>query len=68
MPLVFRCAVKPTSSISRAQHTIDLSRGCDDTLSVHGRHDPCIVPRAIPVVEGVAAMALLDMMSGQGLL
>ena len=45
MPLVFRCAVKPTSSISRAQHTIDLSRGCDDTLSVHGRHDPCIVPR-----------------------
>ena len=66
MPLVFRCAVKPTSSISRAQHTIDLSRGCDDTLSVHGRHDPCIVPRAIPVVEGVAAMALLDMMSGQG--
>ena len=68
MPLVFRCAVKPTSSISRAQHTIDLSHGCDDTLSVHGRHDPCIVPRAIPVVEGVAAMALLDMMSGQGLL
>ncbi len=68
MPLVFRCAVKPTSSISRAQHTIDLSRGCDDTLSVHGRHDPCMVPRAIPVVEGVAAMALLDMMSGQGLL
>ena len=68
MSLVFRCAVKPTSSISRAQHTIDLSRGCDDTLSVHGRHDPCIVPRAIPVVEGVAAMALLDMMSGQGLL
>ena len=68
MPLVFRCAVKPTSSISRAQHTIDLSRGCDDTLSVHGRHDPCIVPRAIPVVEGVAAMSLLDMMSGQGLL
>ena len=68
MPLVFRCAVKPTSSISLAQHTIDLSRGCDDTLSVHGRHDPCIVPRAIPVVEGVAAMALLDMMSGQGLL
>ena len=68
MPLVFRCAVKPTSSISRAQHTIDLSRGCDDTLSVHGRHDPCIVPRAIPGVEGVAAMALLDMMSGQGLL
>ena len=68
MPLVFRCAIKPTSSISRAQHTIDLSRGCDDTLSVHGRHDPCIVPRAIPVVEGVAAMALLDMMSGQGLL
>ena len=68
MPLVFRCAVKPTSSISRAQHTIDLSRGCDDNLSVHGRHDPWIVPRAIPVVEGVAAMALLDMMSGQGLL
>ena len=68
MPLVFRCAVKPTSSISRAQHTIDLSRGCDDTLSVHGRHDPCIVHRAIPGVEGVAAMALLDMMSGQGLL
>ena len=62
MPVVFRVAVKPTPSIGREQKTVDLERKQNDTLTVIGRHDPCIVPRAIPVVEAAAAIALLDMM------
>ena len=62
MPIVFRAAVKPTSSISLEQDTVDLVTGENVKLSVHGRHDPCIVPRAVPVIESVAAVALLDMM------
>ena len=62
MPIVFRVAVKPTPSIGRLQHTVDLAEKKNDTLTVVGRHDPCIVPRAIPVVEAAAAIALLDMM------
>ena len=63
MPLVFRVAFKPTPSISRQQDTVDLQTGKNAVLSVVGRHDPCIVPRAIPVVEAAAAIALLDMLS-----
>lgn len=62
MPIVFRAAVKPTPSISREQDTVDLVTGENAKLSVHGRHDPCIVPRAVPVIESAAAIALLDMM------
>lgn len=60
MPLILRCAVKPTPSIGRTQHTVSLSGGTDTTLTVHGRHDPCIVPRAVPVVIAAAAIAILD--------
>ena len=60
MPLVFRVAFKPTSSIAREQDSVSLSKGSDEKLSVHGRHDPCIVPRAVPVVEAVAAILVLD--------
>ena len=62
MPIVFRVAVKPTPSIGKVQHTVNLAEKKNDTLTVVGRHDPCIVPRAIPVVEAAAAIALLDMM------
>ncbi|MBO5254075.1 MAG: chorismate synthase [Clostridia bacterium] len=62
MPIVFRVAVKPTPSIGKIQNTVDLLEKKNDTLTVVGRHDPCIVPRAIPVVEAAAAIALLDMM------
>ncbi|MEA4934736.1 MAG: chorismate synthase [Lawsonibacter sp.] len=60
MPLVFRAAFKPTPSIAREQNSVSLSRLEAETLAVTGRHDPCIVPRAVPVVEGTAAIVLLD--------
>jgi chorismate synthase len=59
--LVFRIAVKPTSSIAREQDTVDLETREDARLKVTGRHDPCIVPRAVPVAEAVAAIALADL-------
>ena len=60
MPLVFRLAVKPTPSIARAQDSVSLSRGENAKLEIRGRHDPCIVPRAVPVVEAAAAAAIYD--------
>lgn len=60
MPLVFRVAFKPTPSIGRLQHTVDLNTMTETTIAVQGRHDPCIVPRAVPCVEAAAATALLD--------
>ena len=62
MPILFRAAFKPTSSISRPQRTLNVHTGEMDTLVVHGRHDPCIVLRAVPVVEAAAAIAMLDML------
>lgn len=60
MPLVFEVAVKPTPSISRPQQSISLSEMETKLLEVKGRHDPCIVPRAVPVVEAAAAIAIFD--------
>ncbi|MBE6968128.1 MAG: chorismate synthase [Ruminococcaceae bacterium] len=60
MPLIFRATVKPTPSIARAQQSVSLSAGTAKTLEVRGRHDPCIVPRAVPVIEAAAACALYD--------
>ncbi len=60
MPLLFRAAVKPTPSIAKEQETVDLSARKAATLSVGGRHDPCIVPRAVPCIEAAAAVALYD--------
>ncbi len=62
MPITFRVGFKPTASISREQQTINLMTKKSDTLVVHGRHDPCIVTRAVPVVEAAAAIAALDML------
>jgi chorismate synthase len=61
MPVVFRAVVKPTSSIARPQQTVDLAQQTHHTLGVTGRHDPCIVPRAVVVLESVTAMALTDL-------
>lgn len=60
MPLIFRAAFKPTPSISIAQPSVDLRTGRETDLSVSGRHDPCVVPRAVPCVEAAAAIAVLD--------
>ncbi len=57
--IVFRVAVKPTSSISRPQQTVDLS-GAEKTIRTEGRHDACICPRIVPVVESMAALVLMD--------
>lgn len=62
MPVTFRVAVKPTPSISIEQHSISYSKGEDAVLAVKGRHDPCIVPRAVPCVEAAAAIAVYDLM------
>lgn len=62
MPVRFRVAFKPTSSIPLTQETLDLATGRPADLRVKGRHDPCIVPRAVPVVEAVAACVLLDLL------
>lgn len=59
-PLRVAVAVKPTSSIGRAQRSVDLTTGEGAELKVHGRHDPCIAPRAVPVVEAVCALVLMD--------
>ena len=61
MPLVVRAAFKPTPSIAAEQASVSLTRGENALLSVRGRHDPCIVPRAVPVVEAAVACALYDL-------
>lgn len=60
MPLVFRAAVKPTPSIARPQQSVNLTTGEIVPLTVTGRHDPCIVPRAVPCLEAAAAIAVYD--------
>ena len=62
MPLLFRAAFKPTPSIGKEQESVDLAKRTPARLTVHGRHDPCIVPRAVPAVESAAAVALLDLL------
>jgi chorismate synthase len=62
MPLVFKVAFKPTASIGKPQKTIDISKRENTVISVKGRHDPCIVQRALPVVEAAAAMVILDLL------
>lgn len=60
MPVVFRVGIKPTPSIGKEQKSVSLSRMENTTLVIEGRHDPCIVQRAVPVVEAVAALAVAD--------
>ncbi len=62
MPILFRAAIKPTPSISIEQNTVDLESKTDTVLSVKGRHDPCIVTRAVSVIEAAAAIAVINML------
>lgn len=62
MPILFRVAVKPTSSIGKEQQSVNLQTIKPEKLVVHGRHDPCIVPRAVPVIEAVTAITMLDIL------
>ncbi len=64
MPLIFRAAFKPTPSIEKEQISIDLESLQETKLKITGRHDPCIVPRAAPVVEAAAALAVYDALLG----
>ena len=65
-PIVFRLALKPTPSIAQEQQSVSLPDGSNELLSVKGRHDPCIVARAVPVVEAAAALAVLDALLEDG--
>jgi len=66
MPLIFKVAIKPTPSISRSQQSVSLERMEQQELIVQGRHDPCIVPRAVPVIEAAAAIAIFDILLLEG--
>lgn len=63
MPIIFRVAFKPTPSISKKQQTVSLSKNESAELQIEGRHDPCIVPRAVAVVEAVTATVIMDLMT-----
>ena len=62
MPIIFRAAVKPTPSIAQMQNSVDLQKKENAELEIHGRHAPCIVPRAVPVIEAVTAIAIANLM------
>ena len=65
MPVVFRVAFKPTPSIGQPQKSVNLKEMREEIVEIKGRHDPCIVVRAVPVVEACSAIAVLDMMNGE---
>ena len=62
MPLTFEVTMRPTPSIARTQFTIDMSKMENAELELQGRHDPCVVPRAVPVIEAAAALAACELM------
>ena len=66
MPILFRAVIRPPASIAREQQTINLSRMEADRLAIVGRHDPCIVPRVVPVIEAAAALFALDVLLDAG--
>ncbi len=68
MPIVVRAAIKPTPSISKEQKSVDLSRMEETLIRVRGRHDPCIVPKAVPVIESAVAVVLADHMLRAGVI
>jgi chorismate synthase len=61
MPILFKASIKPTPSISTSQRTIDIAEKKEGNLVIEGRHDPCIVQRAVPVIEAVTAIGILDL-------
>jgi chorismate synthase len=65
MPVLFRCAVRPTPTLSVEQNTVDLDAKTNAVLASKGRHDPCIVHRARIVVDCITALTLCDILSGR---
>ncbi|MGG7078362.1 chorismate synthase [Clostridium sardiniense] len=65
MPVIFRVAIKPTASILKKQNTINIDEKRNEELNIEGRHDPCIVQRAVPVIESVAAIGILELLKGR---
>ena len=63
MPLTFRVAMRPTPSIGKLQQTVSLSAKTNEELAIEGRHDPCIVKRALPVIEAAAALATCELLN-----
>ncbi len=66
MPIIFRAAFKPTPSISRPQNSVDFKEMTEQQLIIKGRHDPCVVPRAVPCVEAALNIALVSALSSEG--
>jgi chorismate synthase len=66
MPILIRVAIKPTPSIAKQQNTVNMCTLENTTLSVKGRHDPCIVPKAVPAIEASVAITLADHMIRSG--
>ena len=64
--VIVRCAVKPTPSIAKLQKSVDLNNNETD-VEIHGRHDPCLVPRIVPVVEAMCAMVIADFLRISGI-
>ena len=66
MPIIFRVAFKPTPSISQPQKSVDFKDMTEQELIIKGRHDPCVVPRAVPCVESALNIALVSALSYEG--
>ena len=62
MPIVFKAAFKPTPSIAKEQDSVNLTAGKNEKLKIEGRHDPCVVLRAVPCVEAATAIAVYDLL------
>ena len=62
MPIVFNTVIKPTPSISKTQNTVNLVTNENTSINIQGRHDPCIVPRAVPAIEAITAVAVINML------
>ena len=67
MPVVFEAVIKPTPSISMPQDTVNLDTNEEETIVIKGRHDPCIVPRAVAVIEAAACICTLDLLMERGM-
>ena len=68
MPIEFDVAIKPTATIGKMQKTVNIETMKEEELEIEGRHDPCIVPRAVVVVEAMTAIVLVDHLISQGII
>ncbi len=68
MPIILSVAFKPTPSIGKEQHTVNLKTMKDTKIKISGRHDPCVVPKAVPVVEAAVSIVLTDHLIRAGVL